>query len=541
VHGPADPLPASERLDEVCRAVRAGGAEARSSWVEAVRSARERSDAKALAHASLCLAVALHQSHDPGAASAALAEGEGDDEPSRLVADLLGLRLLVETGQRSAAFERGRSALARAKALGDRGAEATLLLELGLVHADARDAQRYADVVLQALDLFRALGDRRGITACLGNLGCALTWRGRPDEAERCHDEGLAIAVELGARREQAVHLAGLGRVACQRARFDEGRGWYAESRRILEGLDEPFLIARNHLNLGRMLQEADLLDQALEELSAAQALAEAHGYRAVGCDAWEVSALALEARGDPAGALAALRRHLACREVDAGNVTLGEGRDVELERRIAAARREADSERRRSSELAETNEALRAALVRQQELQDELRRLAETDALTGLCNRRKLREYAEQEIRRGARNGRPFCLLLLDVDHFKRVNDTHGHSTGDEVLIELAGRLDHAVRCVDIAARWGGEEFAVLLVDTDTAGGQIAAERVRSAFDARPFHTSRGELAITASVGLASWDRERDSTSLDQLLSRADRALYAAKQGGRNRVVVAG
>jgi len=167
-----------------------------------------------------------------------------------------------------------------------------------------------------------------------------------------------------------------------------------------------------------------------------------------------------------------------------------------------------------------------------------QLERIATTDGLTGLWNRRHLLERLEAEAARSRRNGRPLCLAILDVDHFKRVNDGHGHPAGDEVLRVLAGLLKEAVRTSDVVGRMGGEEFAILMPETDRAQARLVCERLRRLVAARPVRLPSGEdLRVTLSTGIALLAGEEES---DKLISRADAALYGAKAGGRNRVKLA-
>lgn len=180
--------------------------------------------------------------------------------------------------------------------------------------------------------------------------------------------------------------------------------------------------------------------------------------------------------------------------------------------------------------ELMETGEALRHANV-------ELERLANTDSLTGLANRRHFMAVLDAEIERSERYGRPLSLISLDLDHFKTVNDTYGHATGDEVLRFIADSMEEVCRDIDLPARIGGEELAILLPETGLEGAEALAERLREriasrlqrAPDGRTFH-------VTASLGVATLGPE--SPDREGLLHEADAALYEAKRSGRDRVV---
>lgn len=163
------------------------------------------------------------------------------------------------------------------------------------------------------------------------------------------------------------------------------------------------------------------------------------------------------------------------------------------------------------------------------------------TDALTGLHNRRYLDNRLEEEVTRALRYQHPLSGLFIDADHFKRVNDTHGHGAGDSVLRELALRVRECLRASDIATRFGGEEFALLLPQTDAREAIHLAERIRSRIEAQPVAIQGGKtVAITVSVGVAELQPEAGDTpgqAGQRLLEAADQSLYQAKSGGRNRV----
>ncbi len=162
---------------------------------------------------------------------------------------------------------------------------------------------------------------------------------------------------------------------------------------------------------------------------------------------------------------------------------------------------------------------------------QERIRRLATTDALTGIANRGEFSRRLATEMQRARRFGRPMAVVMYDLDHFKRVNDTYGHQVGDEVLKMTANLINATIRQVDIHARWGGEEFMVLLPEADLAEGLASAERLRQAIERHRFD-HRGP--VTASFGVAALG-PRDT--IGALLKRADDALYQAKHAGRNRV----
>lgn len=170
----------------------------------------------------------------------------------------------------------------------------------------------------------------------------------------------------------------------------------------------------------------------------------------------------------------------------------------------------------------------------------DTLKAITVTDALTGLANRRRLDETLVIEVARAKRYGTPLSLAVVDVDHFKRVNDTWGHDAGDEVLRGLARTLDQGVRRTDLASRLGGEEFVVLMPHTPLNGAKDVAERLRTAFGASTFAICGTEVRCTVSIGIAALDASKGIDDGQKLLKAADVALYQAKSGGRDRVVLA-
>ncbi len=172
---------------------------------------------------------------------------------------------------------------------------------------------------------------------------------------------------------------------------------------------------------------------------------------------------------------------------------------------------------------------------LRMAALVEESQRQATTDVLTGLMNRRAFLPAVRGELARARRYRLPLTVLLLDVDHFKMVNDRYGHAAGDQVLASVGRTLQRTLRSSDLAARWGGEEFVAALTCTDLTGGRQAAERVRQAVEQMIVDDGGGSrIPVTASVGVVLL---RDDEGVDKLMDRADRAMYAAKYAGRNRV----
>jgi two-component system cell cycle response regulator len=163
---------------------------------------------------------------------------------------------------------------------------------------------------------------------------------------------------------------------------------------------------------------------------------------------------------------------------------------------------------------------------------------MAITDALTGLHNRRYMESHLAALAEQASARGKPLALMILDIDHFKAVNDTYGHDAGDDVLREFAVRMRKSIRGIDLACRYGGEEFVIVMPETDPHVAGMVAERLRRSIAGEPFAVNKGakRIDVTISIGLSTLERKGEPVA--DVLKRADKALYRAKNDGRNRVV---
>ncbi len=182
-----------------------------------------------------------------------------------------------------------------------------------------------------------------------------------------------------------------------------------------------------------------------------------------------------------------------------------------------------------RTSELVRANERLSA-------LNRELAEISITDSLTQVFNRQYFMDRIKQEVKRSYRYGTHVSLLMLDIDYFKKVNDTYGHQAGDSVLAGVAGLIKDGLRDTDLFARYGGEEFCLLAMAMDQAGAELLAERLRKKVESAEFVTGGNKLKVTVSIGVSAWVPEIKE-NFEELVRRADSALYSAKQQGRNRI----
>ena len=175
------------------------------------------------------------------------------------------------------------------------------------------------------------------------------------------------------------------------------------------------------------------------------------------------------------------------------------------------------------------------AVAMENAQLFERVHHLSVTDSLTELMNRRHFFEVSKIELERTHRYHRTLSVMMIDIDHFKTINDTHGHATGDLALREVAGRIKHSVRAIDVVARYGGEEFIVLMPETTIQEACQVAERVRKSVSDDPIDDNSVEVWATLSIGVAEMDGQ--NSDIDRIIRYADQALYAAKAAGRNRV----
>jgi len=175
------------------------------------------------------------------------------------------------------------------------------------------------------------------------------------------------------------------------------------------------------------------------------------------------------------------------------------------------------------------------AFAVEKVNLHEEIKKLATTDGLTGLQNHRSFQERIHDETERSKRSGRPFSLLIIDIDRFKVFNDTYGHRVGDELLKLISGVFSSSTRGIDMAARYGGEEFAIILAETDLEGAYGAAERIRNEVEKTGIVIDGETRSVTVSIGVSSFPG--DGRTSDEIIDAADKALYLSKRSGRNKV----
>ncbi len=398
----------------------------------------------------------------------------------------------------------------------------------------------------QALHLAREAGARQIVGNSAVNLVVAYHTLGQSQQARGLVEFMLTHPEELipGALKRYAVALAlghfTVGEVDEALAHLEAGAvagvadgdgvtfwGW----------LKARCLLAKGDATLARSVAEHTLQQRRLHAL-------QDHPYDIM--QLHRVLADACEAAGDAVAALAYLRQGQAIYEKLVGHSARARFIALEVSHQLGQVQRERDvavSSRRTAeqdrNELTELNAALQAQIAETDMLHTKLREQALRDPLTGLHNRRYLFEMAPSLLELARRQAKPLCVVLLDLDHFKLLNDTYGHQAGDLVLQRFAALLTQMLRRSDVVCRHGGEEFVAVMPDIDAEGAQSMLSRLLLAFQAHTPEVGRRRLpGGSFSAGIALFPRH--GNTLEQLLSRADRALYAAKNHGRARIELA-
>ncbi|MEO8012395.1 MAG: diguanylate cyclase [Dokdonella sp.] len=418
-----------------------------------------------------------------------------------------------------AAFEAADFKPGIAGALVNLGAVAAKFGEQALERGDLEAAQRGHQTLQtlneRALASFESLRNQRGVAYAASNIGLALDRLQRPADALVQHERSLQLRKDIGDRFGTINSLTSMVTSLSSLRRYDEAQRALSEAAA---------LIPQESLNLRRIVEELRVM------------LAEARGDYRAALDAQRATTRIVTqiANEDQRAKVDALKDRF-----DADRAA----REIELLRNEAAI---SDLELQRQQLMFRLS-ALIAALAiafflvllsRYRIGVKSARKLAvaaRTDPLTGLPNRRHLLELMEYEAHRVDRGGRGFCVLMADLDNFKTINDRHGHDIGDQVLCEVARRLRDTVRKQDTVARWGGEEFLLLLPDSNEAGALTLANKLRERIATDPISMIGGleSVVITVTIGFSEY---RTGMSLHECIRIADEALYRGKRGGKNR-----
>ncbi len=412
-----------------------------------------------------------------------------------------------------------------------------LLDLIACVHSQMTDHAAALSQHAKAVEMGEKTGDLVIYSSILNNFAMSYFEAGDLEHGL----EISRISVEIGREMEMTRLIQNYydteGEILLAMGRLDEAEAALKEALELTHNI--PLNISRGfitrtlgkvYLAWGKLDLAADYLQQSIDimaDLNLKGSLA--HGQK--------LMSTLLEQKNDFAGALEHYKKYNELRESTAGQEPSRRQEAMKTSYEIQLAHRDAEIERLHNIEL-------RAEIEERKHIQSVLEILATTDMLTNLTNRHQFFILAEREVERSLRYNHPLALLIVDIDYFKRVNDTLGHIAGDQVLVAIGKAIREALRNVDIAGRYGGEEFCVLLPEISLDGALRAAERLRGLIAEMGVSTDRGKVSVTVSIGVAGLRGNVDATAeniaareLAALLDHADQALYDAKQSGRNTV----
>lgn len=398
------------------------------------------------------------------------------------------------------------------------------------------DSDRALGYLHEAIAVARTDQSFRNVEATAHlNIGRAFLSLKQYDDAAQAFASGLDLFTELGAETFRAHALAKLASAKRAGGNFPEAETLYREALSIGKAREDPSWVHEIHADLGTLLVDLEKLDEAEPHLlSALESPDLPERLRDLPAVRRSYSVI-LERRGHLRDALTMMRSAYA--DLERANEEKAEGHLYRVMGKLELQRLD-----RENREVQARNDELTAALNEVERLKTELEErnaelseLVVRDPLTSLFNRRWFEARLATEVDRAKRYGRIVSVAIIDLDYFKRVNDTYGHTTGDRVLVGFAEAARRCLRSSDVVARYGGEEFAVLMPEADLAAAEVACEKLRRAWEATDWGWVGVAGAITLSAGIACVAREDSPTSV---VERADRRLYLAKERGRNRVV---
>ena len=424
--------------------------------------------------------------------------------------------------------------------IGDRVGVAYCLNNVGNIHGQMGESQLALEYMLQALAIKEG-ADPQAAGISMLNVGSAYAELGDDEQALEYMRRAAVRLRETGGRDAEATCLRDIGRIHERRGDVAGALECYRGSLEITRALGARVFEAETLVRLGALRVRMGEVDEGLAELRLGLEIVAELGARPQVYAAHEALYEVYQARGELEPALHHFRAyHAAWREVFNAE-TNARIKSVLVRAEVQQAQREAEILRQKNDELTAAYDRVRQAdeekarlVARLREQAVELERQTREDALTGVSNRRHLDSLLAVEWERALRFGRALTVAMLDLDHFKAVNDRFSHAVGDEVLRTVARILRDNTRGVDVVARYGGEEFCLILVETRVEEGARLCHRLCGLIQSHDWSELRPGLAVTISAGVAGL---HEAEAPDALLAAADVRLYAAKHAGRNRV----
>ena len=399
----------------------------------------------------------------------------------------------------------------------------------GITYKRAESFPKALQAYDQSLALYQTYGSKNDEGRLLNNMALVYSAMGQFNEALALVQRGLKLREEPVLRRREGYTQHTLGHIYKDQGSLAEALDHFQQALEIGNELENRYLQLDCLHQMGKiyMPQQPEL---ALAFQQKALQIAEETQSKRNIFRCHEALANIYEARHELGEALSHYKQFYQVKEIVFNEESAGRLVRLELQYKAENDRREAEIYQLRNVELEKE-------IAERKRLEQELKQLASTDELTGSMNRRQFLETATRELKRACRHKSALSVAVLDIDHFKQINDTYGHAAGDRVLQSLAQVCRSSIREIDLFARFGGDEFVMLMPETSPAMAIKVVERVRLAVAGTTMVVGECTVEITLSAGITSLGK--DETNLDILLGRADQGLYQAKIDGRNRVAV--
>ena len=413
--------------------------------------------------------------------------------------------------------------------LGDQTGEAATRSNVGRLYLLLDDAPKALTHLEQALDLARATTNRRLEAEIHDNLCNALRMTGQDKPAGAHGLRSIEMYQEIEYHAGEAEALSSVGDLYLEMGDYTQALNFLQLTAEVSQKIDRRQEVARALRRIGTLHAREGRMEMALTYLQRGFEAAKESGAKreVVRCHA-ELSEV-YKQMGDQQAALEHFEQFYRNERLLFDEESDRRLKTIEIVHQVENARKDAEIYQLRNVEL-------QREVDERKQAQAALERLATIDTLTGLANRRYFLELAERAVYQARRYSRPLSVVMIDVDNFKHINDTFGHAAGDQVLTNIARRMQGVLRRSDILGRYGGDEFVVLLPETGQEGARRMTERLRASVAQTVEKMGEMDMPVSLSVGVSS-SFGMTNISLDVLLQRADKALYTSKQGGRNRV----
>jgi diguanylate cyclase (GGDEF)-like protein len=401
---------------------------------------------------------------------------------------------------------------------------------LDLVACSYMDIRQSLEMYQSAFAILEAIGHVEGQSRILNNWACMLLEAKEHTAAFEMAQKSMQLATLAGLKGDVINIMATIGEILASTGDYSQAEKTLTDAMLLFNKYGRDISSIFVLVDLGQVYLQQNDLDRAEQELLHALEAATKMEMKNEQARCHQYLSEIFERQGRFDKALEYYKKFQGLRESISGEAALKELAALRVSHEIENAQRDAKIQRLQK-------EKLQNELAEHKRVHAILEELATRDPLTNLFNRRHFMSLAEREWNRAVRYQHPLSVLMLDVDHFKQINDEHGHAVGDRALTAFANVLRSTLRSTEIAGRYGGDEFVVLLPETELKNGLQVAKRICQTITEYPINSESGSLELTASIGVACASSNTKTKSLSELLNHADRAMYAAKKEGRGQI----